>query len=146
MRSGDYWLALFDSFAGSVPLLIIAFCEMVAVVYIYGIDRFNKDIEFMIGHKPNLFWQATWRVVSPLIVLFIFVFYLVSKISSKLTYITWNPASENFPKLEELSYPDWVYVIIFILSGAPSLIIPVFALYKWLQKCICNKNTHKIHF
>lgn len=35
-RSGDYWLALFDSFAGSVPLLIIAFCEMIAVAYIYG--------------------------------------------------------------------------------------------------------------
>ncbi|XP_055013273.1 sodium-dependent neutral amino acid transporter B(0)AT1-like isoform X2 [Boleophthalmus pectinirostris] len=143
MRSGDYWLALFDSFAGSVPLLIIAFCEMIAVAYIYGIDRFNKDIEFMIGHKPNIFWQVTWRVVSPLIVLLIFVFYLVSKISSKLTYITWNPASENFPKLEMLSYPDWVYALIFILSGVPSLIIPVFALYKFLQKRICNKNTHK---
>lgn len=37
--SGEYWLALFDSFAGSIPLLIIAFCEMTAVVYIYGIDR-----------------------------------------------------------------------------------------------------------
>lgn len=38
-RSGEYWLALFDGFAGSIPLLIIAFCEMIAVVYIYGIDR-----------------------------------------------------------------------------------------------------------
>lgn len=37
--SGNYWLALFDSFAGSIPLLIIAFCEMVGVVYVYGIDR-----------------------------------------------------------------------------------------------------------
>ncbi|KTF95166.1 hypothetical protein cypCar_00037726 [Cyprinus carpio] len=37
--SGDYWLALFDGFAGSIPLLIIAFCEMMAVSYIYGIDR-----------------------------------------------------------------------------------------------------------
>lgn len=37
--SGNYWLALFDSFAGSIPLLVIAFCEMIAVVYIYGIDR-----------------------------------------------------------------------------------------------------------
>lgn len=37
--SGNYWLALFDNYAGSVPLLIIAFCEMVGVVYVYGIDR-----------------------------------------------------------------------------------------------------------
>ncbi|XP_042372544.1 sodium-dependent neutral amino acid transporter B(0)AT1-like [Plectropomus leopardus] len=39
LRSGDYWLALFDSFAGSIPLLIIAFCEMIAVAYLYGMDR-----------------------------------------------------------------------------------------------------------
>ena len=39
MRSGNYWLALFDSFAGSIPLLVIAFCEMFSVMYIYGIDR-----------------------------------------------------------------------------------------------------------
>jgi solute carrier family 6 (neurotransmitter transporter) protein 19 len=39
MRSGSYWLALFDGFAGSIPLLVIAFCEMFSVMYIYGIDR-----------------------------------------------------------------------------------------------------------
>lgn len=38
-RSGNYWLALFDNFAGSIPLLIIGLCEMVAVIYIYGVDR-----------------------------------------------------------------------------------------------------------
>lgn len=39
LRSGNYWLALFDNFAGSIPLLIIGFCEMIAVIYIYGVDR-----------------------------------------------------------------------------------------------------------
>lgn len=47
----------------------------------------------MIGHKPNIFWQATWRVLSPLIILVIFVFYFVTKVSAELTYITWNPNS-----------------------------------------------------
>ncbi|KAJ4928395.1 hypothetical protein JOQ06_016187 [Pogonophryne albipinna] len=93
LPSGNYWLALFDSFAGSIPLLIIAFYEMTAVAYLYGMDRFNKDIEFMIGHKPNIFWQVTWRVVSPLIVLVIFVFNFVPNVNSELTYLTWNPNS-----------------------------------------------------
>lgn len=39
MRSGNYWLALFDNFAGSIPLLVIGFSEMISVIYIYGIDR-----------------------------------------------------------------------------------------------------------
>ncbi|XP_029299452.1 sodium-dependent neutral amino acid transporter B(0)AT1-like isoform X2 [Cottoperca gobio] len=144
LRSGNYWLALFDSYAGSIPLLIIAFCEMTGIAYVYGIDRFNEDIEFMIGHKPNIFWQAAWRVVSPLIVLIIFVFYFVTKVSAELTYITWNPSSENFPVLETVPYPDWVYVIIFLLAGVPSLLIPGFALYKLFQRCCCKKTIKKL--
>ncbi|XP_028820469.1 sodium-dependent neutral amino acid transporter B(0)AT1 [Denticeps clupeoides] len=139
-RSGEYWLALFDSFAGSIPLLIIAFCEMMIVSYVYGIDRFNKDIEFMIGHKPNIFWQATWRLVSPLLVFVIFVFYMVTTVTKDLTYITWNPQFENFPNLEEQFYPRWVYVIIFILSGVPCLVIPAVAIFKYIQKRCCRRD------
>ncbi|NXU62075.1 S6A19 protein, partial [Horornis vulcanius] len=91
LNSGNYWLTLFDGFAGSIPLLIIAFCEMFSVVYIYGIDRFNKDIEFMIGHKPNIFWQVTWRLISPLIMLVIFFFYFVVKVNQELLYSVWDP-------------------------------------------------------
>uniref|UniRef100_A0A672LUT5 Sodium-dependent neutral amino acid transporter B(0)AT1-like n=1 Tax=Sinocyclocheilus grahami TaxID=75366 RepID=A0A672LUT5_SINGR len=138
--SGEYWLALFDSFAGSIPLLIIAFCEMMAVAYIYGIDRFNDDIKFMIGHKPNFFWQATWRLVSPLIVLLIFLFYFVTTISKELTYIAWDPLSEDFPALETKSYPDWIYVIIFILAGVPALVIPAVALFRLIRKRCCAKE------
>ncbi|XP_036371936.1 solute carrier family 6 member 19a, tandem duplicate 1 [Megalops cyprinoides] len=142
-QSGNYWLALFDNFAGSIPLLVIAFCEMIAVVYLYGIDRFNEDIEFMIGHKPNIFWQSTWRVISPLIMLVIFIFYFVTKVSEELTYIAWNPSYVNFPTLETLTYPDWIYVIIFILAGVPSLSIPFIAVFKCIQSCWCRKDQHK---
>ncbi|XP_059366336.1 sodium-dependent neutral amino acid transporter B(0)AT1-like [Carassius carassius] len=143
--SGEYWLALFDGFAGSIPLLIIAFCEMMSVSYIYGIDRFNDDIKFMIGHKPNLFWQATWRLVSPLIVLLIFLFYFITTISKELTYIAWDPQSENFPTLETKSYPDWIYGIIFILSGVPALVIPAVALYKLMRnRCGAEEQKHTL--
>lgn len=53
--------------------------------------RFNEDIEFMIGHKPNLFWQATWRFISPLIMIFILIFYFVTKVSEKIFYKAWDP-------------------------------------------------------
>uniref|UniRef100_H3A1D8 Transporter n=1 Tax=Latimeria chalumnae TaxID=7897 RepID=H3A1D8_LATCH len=139
LRSGNYWLALFDNFAGSIPLLIIAFCEMVSVGYIYGIDRFNKDIEFMIGHKPNIFWQVTWRVISPLIMLVIFLFYFVVKVNEKLLYIVWNPEYSKFPKSEEKPYPDWVYVIVVILAGVPSLAIPCTAIFMFIRNR-CQKN------
>ncbi|XP_075868228.1 sodium-dependent neutral amino acid transporter B(0)AT1-like isoform X2 [Nelusetta ayraudi] len=92
-HSGMYWVTLFDSFAGSIPLLTIGLFEMISVVYIYGIDRFNEDIKFMVGRKPNIFWQVTWRFVSPLIVLVILVFYLVTQAQQKLSYLVWDPQS-----------------------------------------------------
>ncbi|KAM8967453.1 sodium-dependent neutral amino acid transporter B(0)AT1 [Pelodytes ibericus] len=139
LESGNYWLALFDNFAGSIPLLIIAFCEMFSVVYIYGIDRFNKDIEFMIGHKPNIFWQATWRVISPLIMLVIFLFYFVVKVSQELTYIIWDPDYDQFPKSKEENYPGWIYAIIVILAGVPSVVIILYAVYKFIRNR-CTKD------
>uniref|UniRef100_A0A8C5CS22 Transporter n=1 Tax=Gadus morhua TaxID=8049 RepID=A0A8C5CS22_GADMO len=136
MRSGSYWLALFDGFAGSIPLLVIAFCEMFSVMYIYGIDRFNEDIEFMIGHKPNLFWQITWRYVSPLIMAFIFVFYFVTQVTKNLTYLVWDEDAPEFPTLAKRQFPDWIYGIIFILAGIPCLVIPGYAICKLIRnKC-----------
>uniref|UniRef100_A0A4W5PRI0 Transporter n=1 Tax=Hucho hucho TaxID=62062 RepID=A0A4W5PRI0_9TELE len=140
-RSGNYWLALFDSFAGSIPLLVIAFCEMVSVVYIYGIDRFNEDIEFMIGHKPNLFWQVTWRFISPVIMLIIFIFYFVTEVSGELTYLVWDQDAEEFPTLADRQYPGWIYGIIFILAGIPSLAVPGVAIFKLIYNRCCQKDS-----
>ncbi|XP_049891204.1 sodium-dependent neutral amino acid transporter B(0)AT1-like [Epinephelus moara] len=139
LQSGFYWVTLFDNFAGSVPLLTIGFFEMIAVVYIYGIDRFNEDIKFMVGHKPSIFWQISWRFISPLIVLIILVFYLVTQVQEELTYLIWDPNSEEFPSLASVTYPSWIYVIIFLLAGVPSLAVPVYALCRLIFVC-CKKK------
>ena len=54
--------------------------------------RFNRDVEFMIGHKPNAFWQVTWRAVSPLLMLAIFLFFFAIEVREELTYSIWDPA------------------------------------------------------
>ncbi|XP_061249912.1 sodium-dependent neutral amino acid transporter B(0)AT1 [Bos javanicus] len=133
LNSGQYWLSLLDSYAGSIPLLVIAFFEMFSVVYVYGVDRFNRDIEFMIGHKPNIFWQVTWRVVSPLLMLAIFLFFFVIKVREELTYNIWDPAYEEFPKSKEIKYPGWVYAVVVLVAGVPCLVIPGFAIYKLIR-------------
>ncbi|XP_062291437.1 sodium-dependent neutral amino acid transporter B(0)AT1-like [Scomber scombrus] len=139
-HSGIYWLTLFDNFAGSVPLLTIGLFEMIAIVYIYGIDRFNEDVEFMTGRKPNIFWQFTWRFISPLIVLVILVFYLVTTVQEELTYLVWDPNSEEFPSLASIPYPSWINAVIFILAGIPSLAVPLYALCRFFFVC-CKKKT-----
>uniref|UniRef100_A0A8C3HRG6 Transporter n=1 Tax=Chrysemys picta bellii TaxID=8478 RepID=A0A8C3HRG6_CHRPI len=73
LRSGSYWLEVFDSYAGSLPLLIIAFFEVTGVVYVYGIKRFSEDVKWMTGRQPNFYWQVSWRIISPLLMLTVFI-------------------------------------------------------------------------
>ncbi|XP_033831454.1 sodium-dependent neutral amino acid transporter B(0)AT1-like [Periophthalmus magnuspinnatus] len=138
-RSGMYWVSLFDAVAGSVPSLFIGLVESIIVVYVYGINRFNEDIKFMIGSKPGIFWQVTWRFVSPLIMLVILIFYLVTQAQGELTYLVWDPSSDNFPSLASVPYPDWVYAVVFLLAGVPSLVPPFYALCRVIYNR-CNKN------
>lgn len=37
--AGEYWLKMFDSFAGTIGLVVAALLEMIAVTYIYGHER-----------------------------------------------------------------------------------------------------------
>ncbi|TNN29802.1 Sodium-dependent neutral amino acid transporter B(0)AT3 [Liparis tanakae] len=39
LGSGNYWVEIFNTHVGSIPLLIIAFFEIVAVIYVYGMKK-----------------------------------------------------------------------------------------------------------
>lgn len=47
---------------------------------------------------------------------------------------------EEFPKTEKVEYPPWVYAVIVLLSGVPSLAIPSFAIYKAIKNRCQKKN------
>ncbi|XP_041963926.1 sodium-dependent neutral amino acid transporter B(0)AT3-like [Alosa alosa] len=144
LGSGNYWLEIFNNYVGSLPLLVIAFFEITAVVYIYGINRFNDDIEWMTGRRPNLYWQVTWRVISPLMLLVVFLAYIVVEAGEKPTYSAWNPDYVDFPLPDVHPYPGWVYAICVLLAAVPCMLIPLGALFKLIQrlrKYIAHKRT-----
>nr|CAD7394114.1 unnamed protein product [Timema cristinae] len=37
--AGEYWLTLFDSFAGTIGLVLVALLETLAVMYVYGHEK-----------------------------------------------------------------------------------------------------------
>lgn len=49
--AGNYLFTLFDNFAGSVPLLVIALTQCLAVSYIYGLKRY-EDNNTMLQNAP----------------------------------------------------------------------------------------------
>ncbi|XP_018055365.1 PREDICTED: sodium- and chloride-dependent transporter XTRP3 isoform X1 [Atta colombica] len=138
--AGEYWLKMFDSFAGTIGLVIVALMEMISVIFVYGHEKFTKDIEEMTGYKPGAYWQITWRFLAPIIMLCILVFSVISMFIKKPQYSAWNAATgEAVPT----SYPGWVLgiAVIIILAGiAP---IPIVFLLRRFQLVKLDVDIHQ---
>lgn len=87
--AGEYWLKLFDSFAGTIGLVVVALMEMISVIFIYGHEKFTQDIYDMTGYRPGLFWQVTWRFLAPVIMTIILISSIVFMVLKNPTYQAW---------------------------------------------------------
>ncbi|KAJ7991968.1 hypothetical protein DPEC_G00289350 [Dallia pectoralis] len=141
MGSGNYWLEIFNGYVGSVPLLIIAFFEIIAVVYIYGIRRFSDDLEFMTGRRPNIFWKVCWLVISPLMLFVVLVAYVSVQAQTHPNYPAWNPNYEKFPDTEMIPYPDGAFAVCVLLSSIPVMPIPIVAIYRLICRLSGKRST-----
>lgn len=80
-KGGMHVLTLYNWYAASYALIMLSFLELVIVAWIYGVRNFIKDIELMIGKKSTRFWRywmAMWVVVTPIMLIFIFIMAMVS--------------------------------------------------------------------
>ncbi|GFG38224.1 hypothetical protein Cfor_12220, partial [Coptotermes formosanus] len=137
--AGEYWLKLFDSFAGTIGLVLVALLETLAVMYVYGHKKFTQDIEDMTGYRPGLYWQITWRFLGPLLMTVILVSSLVFMIINKPQYHAWK-ADEGRSAAEP--YPDWVMFIAGLMITAGILPMPIVFI---LRRCQCLKLDLDIH-
>lgn len=120
-RSGEYWLQMFDTFAANMPLLLIAFFECIGVSYVYGSDKFDDDIEYMISLRPGFYWRWTWRYISPLMVAVIIIASVINMVVNPVGYTAWNAEKGE---TELAKYPSWGYIIIAFLMMISMLMIP----------------------
>ncbi|KAH9491471.1 Sodium- and chloride-dependent glycine transporter 1 [Bulinus truncatus] len=67
-EGGMYVLQLMDTYSASFAVFIMAILECLIIGWIYGADRFLKDIETMIGHKSrpwHYFFIFFWKFLTP---------------------------------------------------------------------------------
>lgn len=126
--SGEYVLQIFDSFAGNLPLLLIAIFECVGVCYCYGIKRFSDDIEFMTGSRPNIFWKICWMAVTPVAMLAILIASIVLMSQGKASYYAWNQDKATY---EKVPYPNWAVFIVVLLVLMSVVFIPGVAIARY---------------
>ncbi|KAJ8297876.1 hypothetical protein KUTeg_024407 [Tegillarca granosa] len=109
-KGGIYVLQIMDWYCASFSLMLISLVECLAIAWYYGVDRFYKDIELMIGYKPAFFWKYFWKFITPSVILGIWLF----------SVFTLGPVTyDNKP------YPEWAIVLGWCLGLSSLLPIPI---------------------
>lgn len=69
LQAGMFILQLLDWYSSAIAVIVICLVEIIMVAYIYGIEMFRTDVEFMLGQRPSIFWKITWKFITPLVML-----------------------------------------------------------------------------
>lgn len=77
-QGGQYLINFLDFYGASFVALILAIVELLTVSWVYGVDRFCKDIEFMLGRKTGDYWRISWGFVTPGIMIAILIYFIAT--------------------------------------------------------------------
>ncbi|KAG5684211.1 hypothetical protein PVAND_013450 [Polypedilum vanderplanki] len=138
--AGEYWLKMFDSFAGTLGLVVVAFMEMVAVVYVYGHKKFTEDIYQMTGYRPGLYWQLTWRYIGPGLMAFLLGASIWGYVKEVPKYKAWDIETA---KAIDQHYPNWVMAIALAMIFAGILPMPLVYLLRRFQILKVDLDIHQ---
>ncbi|XP_049997389.1 sodium- and chloride-dependent transporter XTRP3 isoform X4 [Alexandromys fortis] len=131
MESGNYWFDIFNDYAATLSLLLIVLVETIAVCYIYGLKRFENDLQTMAGRSLNWYWKAMWAFVSPLLIIGLFIFYLSDYIiTGTLQYQAWDATQGQ---LVTKDYPPYALAVIGLLVASSTMCIPLVALGTFIR-------------
>ncbi|XP_030621056.1 sodium- and chloride-dependent GABA transporter 2-like [Chanos chanos] len=137
-EGGMYIFQLLDYYAcNGTCVLFLSVFESLAIGWIFGAERLCEIIEDMTGMYPNIIFRLCWKYLTPLVSLGTFICSLVEY--QPLTFNRWYV------------YPDWVYVLGWILALSSILLVPGWALIqlwtgtgsfrqRWLKLCCPDDN------
>ncbi|XP_050077426.1 sodium-dependent proline transporter [Anopheles maculipalpis] len=117
-QGGMYLVQLLDWYSASISVILVCIVEVIAVAWIYGCDRFVRDVEFMIERKVERFWIVSWKFITPIVLTFIFITTIVYN-----TEVSYNG----------LSYPRWAIGVGWASCLVSMLCIPAFVIYKLIR-------------
>lgn len=64
-----------DHYGATFIAFNLVIFELGTFCYIYGVERICKDIEFMLGFRPNLYWRICWKYLTPGTTAFLVAYY-----------------------------------------------------------------------
>ncbi|XP_048190854.1 sodium- and chloride-dependent transporter XTRP3 [Perognathus longimembris pacificus] len=126
MEAGSYWFDIFNDYSATLSVLLVVLVEIIAVCYVYGLRRFESDLQATTGRALNWYWKAMWACVSPLLIVGLFFFYVTDYIlTGTLQYQAWD-ATQG--RLVTKDYPPQALAVIGLLVASSTMCIPLVAL------------------
>nr|XP_016946105.1 sodium-dependent nutrient amino acid transporter 1 [Drosophila suzukii] len=71
---GQWILTLVDFYGGTYVVFILAIFELAGIVWVYGLQNFCDDIEFMCNRRVSLYWRMCWSFFTPVMMIIIFIY------------------------------------------------------------------------
>jgi solute carrier family 6 amino acid transporter-like protein 5/7/9/14 len=121
---GQWILVLVDSAAVSLGF-INTVLHISFIMWIYGLEKFCWDAEFMLKWKATYFWRFSWGIVTPGLLVAIFVY---------------SMTEFQVPTYLNLSYPTEAYIAWWFVYLLGSLQILLWGVYLILRDEISLKK------
>ncbi|MBD3263708.1 MAG: sodium-dependent transporter [Candidatus Omnitrophica bacterium] len=80
-QAGIHWLDIVDHFLTQYGLVVGAICECVLIAWIYKAQRLRQHINHYGDWKLKFWWDMCVRVISPLVLIFIFISSVAEELS-----------------------------------------------------------------
>lgn len=77
LQGGQWMLELID-FGGTFLIFPLTTLQIVGFFWIYGLDNFCLDLEFMSKRKPSIYWRISWGVVTPTLMIILFIYSMIN--------------------------------------------------------------------
>uniref|UniRef100_A0A3Q1BKN5 Transporter n=2 Tax=Amphiprion ocellaris TaxID=80972 RepID=A0A3Q1BKN5_AMPOC len=118
MQVGIYVFQLMDHYTAIVSIMFLAFFEVIAICWSYGVTRLSANVKEMNGSRPNIFFRVCWLVVAPVLITVILIF----------SIIQFKPA-----RYEQYVFPSWAQGVGWCIALASIIWIPLGAIHTlWL--------------
>lgn len=106
LKGGLIIMDIVGTLGGDFIIYLMVVVQTVGICWIYGLDRFIRDIEFMLGIKLSAYWKLTWAYIIPLVLIFIFCYAMA-------TYTPLREGDYVYPSAATGTYFVDIVVVIF---------------------------------
>ncbi|XP_020706589.1 sodium- and chloride-dependent GABA transporter ine isoform X1 [Athalia rosae] len=119
-QGGIYFFQLIDHYAASISIMFLAFFEVIAISWFYGVNRLCNNVKEMTGRMPSIYFRLCWLIAAPFLIMAVWVFSLID----------YEPPTY---RNGEYIYPWWAETLGWGIASLSLICIPAFAIYVLLR-------------